>query len=154
MPPPASRWLSLWLIPEQIASYDPQTVLSAWAQAGLGLENLVVGGLTQIEAGQGKERFFSWGQGGFRVFCPQNGAALATDFGRAMGQWRAGGPRQLACGCGQMHDLHALHFQPPAGFAQTWIGLRGAVESEVSPIALEIVRAYWGDVRVLPHRGA
>ena len=97
--------------------------------------------------------FLSSGIGGFRVFCPVCGASVGAGFVGVLGGWRAGGSRELVCGCGQRSDLAALRYLPEAGFARSWLELRDVQGTELRPEAMNLLTAVWGGLRVLAHRG-
>lgn len=70
-----------------------------------------------------REQFVSSGQGGFRVRCPAGAGNVTNRFVPAIGKWRAGGGRTMACVCGTGHDLIDLDYQPACGFAREWVEL-------------------------------
>lgn len=100
-----------------------------------------------------RERFVANRQGGFRVFCPKDGTNVVPAFNPALEAWRAGGPRLLACACGEPHDLADLDYRPPAGFARGWVCLTDAGTLELTPEALALAEAEFGRVRVVARRG-
>ena len=60
--------------------------------------------------------------GGFRIHCPDCGAALALAFGRAVESWRRGGDPLLRCPfCGASRPVWSVPLAPRGAFA------RGAV---------------------------
>ncbi len=101
----------------------------------------------------GRERFFANGQGGFRVACPLDDRLLAGPFRVAIEAWRAGGPRSLSCPCGQEHDLDALRFEPPAGFAREAVVVNDAPSAELAADTLAAVATLWPGVRLVGSRG-
>lgn len=168
MPPPATRRFSLLLLPPEIE--DPpdrvDAALRALGQAGFvtsdgrpGLRGLVEGGFAALtrEGGAGVV-FLSNGQGGFRVACPRTGESAVPAFNRAITAWRAGGPRRLACPCGQPHDLADLRYRPAAGFARAWLRLADPARAELTPEGEAALVAAWGGaqgaaVRIVGRRG-
>lgn len=94
-------------------------------------------------------RFYSPGQGGFRVRCPTCKNNLVPAFSSAL-------TRQdivLRCICGQELALAELDFQPPCAFASACLELRDVQESTLFPDAQRLLEQSWGGLRVLLHRG-
>lgn len=95
----------------------------------------------------GARGFWSSGQGGFRVFCPDvpGGAPITAAFVPALEAWRRGGPAALGpCPrCGAEHRLDALRFAPEAAFAPAALRLidvgRAWLEPGELPAALAAV---------------
>jgi len=91
--------------------------------------------------------------GGFRVSCSSCGANVVPAFSRAMGQWRAGGERRLACPqCGVSTDLAELDFRPPAAFG-AWAFV--VADTEAASLPTEAHRAVvdaLGSVRAVLRR--
>lgn len=139
---------------------DAAAVLDRWRAAGFlagdrpGPRPLVPGGFARVRADLGdRVRFVANGMGGFRVYCPDTGANVVPSFDRALEAWRAGGPRALACTCGALHDLAALDYRPPAGFARGWIAVEDAAAVDIDPAALAEAEACLGEVRIVLRRG-
>ncbi len=152
MPPPINR-LNLRICPADPARADAEALLDRWTDAGIGRDNLVEGGVLRIRAVQMPgTTFLSCGQGGFRTLCPNEGRPI-LEFSRVLTAWRAGGPRELFCGCGQVHDLQDLCFVPSAAFARSWIEAVGADTDRLHPDALPLAEAAWGGARFVAHRG-
>lgn len=161
MPPPARHQLALLVLPaEPDGPLDRGSALmAAWRAAGFALgpgpgHPLVEGGCAAARAcAAPAARFLANRQGGFRVRCPATGANAVPAFSRALEAWRRGGPRRLACDCGATHDLNALDFAPPAGFARSWVEVVDAASPVLLPEAARIVEEVWGESRVVWRRG-
>ena len=162
MPPPASRRLSLLLMPRDADRTEPAAfeVLARWAHAGFlppgdhGSPSLVEGGCASVRAmSSGVQRFLANRQGGFSVRCPASGVNLVPTFVPALTAWRRGGPRYLGCVCAKDHDLVDLEFAPAAGFAFQWVELFDVDGAEVVPEALALAAEVWGGVRMVGRRG-
>lgn len=147
MPPPASHRLDLLLLaptPEAPGAWA-DAALDRWRTEGFvvgdapGPNELVAGGFAGVwvESDE-RERFFANRQGGFRVRCPLGGANVVPAFNPAMTAWRSrNGPRHLVCpDCGAVHDLAALDYAPPAGFARGVVVIAEAEASELSAAGL------------------
>ncbi|MES2640556.1 MAG: hypothetical protein V4850_13770 [Myxococcota bacterium] len=161
--PPAAHRLSLLLLPA-----DPERPVDfverlfealedgGWIDedGGPGPRPLVVGGFARARVERfDRVHFASSGQGGFAVRCPVTEQNVVAAFGRALEAWRAGGPRQLDCACGQAHDLVELHYLPEAGFARGWITLVDVQGVELTADAhAEAERLLMG-VRIVIRRG-
>jgi hypothetical protein len=91
------------------------------------------------------EQFVSSGQGGFRVSCPVDARNATAAFVPALEAWRRGGARNLACACGDSHDLTALIYRPACGFAKQWLEFSdvGAADIAASDALLEGTRVIW-----------
>ena len=94
-------------------------------------------------------RFYSPGQGGFRVRCPHCQNNLVPAFSSALTRQDLA----LRCTCGQEFPLTALEFQPPCAFASACLELRDVQESTLFPDAHRLFEQSWGGLRVLLHRG-
>lgn len=161
--PPAAHRLSLLLLPADLdAPGDTVTAaLAALRDEGFiaadgapGARALVSGGfgVARAEVFDGL-RFASNGQGGFAVRCPVDGANLVGAFNRALPAWRAGGPRTVACPCGRIHDLAALHYLPDAGFARGWLVLSDVCGLDLTPEGRSAVTTRLPGVRIVVRRG-
>ncbi len=142
MPPRASSRLRLFVLPGADDATPAAQVLVAVGSLGTG-----------TEAWSGRERFFANGQGGFRVGCPLDGRSLTGPFRVAIEAWRAGGARSLACPCGDQHDLDALRYEPPAGFAREALVVNDALSAELPPPTRSAIATLWPGVRVVGSRG-
>lgn len=100
-----------------------------------------------------RERFVANRQGGFHVRCPADGSNVVPRFNKALEAWRVGGPRALECACGATHDLAALDYRPPAGFARGWVVLTDVGGAELTAAALALAEGELGRVRVVGRRG-
>lgn len=161
--PPAAHRLSLLVLPadpERPGDFVDRLFESlkdgGWIDedGGPGPRPLVVGGFARarVERFHGVH-FASSGQGGFAVRCPVTEQNVVAAFSRALEAWRAGGPRQLDCGCGQRHDLAELHYVPEAGFARAWVALVDVQGVELTTDAhAEAGRLLMG-VRIVVRRG-
>lgn len=113
-----------------------ESLQARWQQRGWldGATSAPAGGFDALRLDDpGRVAFYANQIGGFRVLCPEVGGNLVPLFVAAMGTWRAGGDRGLACPhCGQVHDLAALRFAPEAGFARGAVVLAGVRRAEVS----------------------
>ncbi len=95
--------------------------------------DLVGGGFLQARVVPfDSEQFISSGQGGFRVWCPDGGPNITAAFARALTNWRAGGARSMACGCGAVHDLPDLDYRPSCGFSRGWVELVDVGSSDLT----------------------
>lgn len=160
--PPAVHRLSLLILPgapdappEALATLVDHLRAGAWLEGDRpGPRPLVHGGFAfaRMERFE-RPRFASNGQGGFRVECPITGENAVPIFNAAFARWRAGGPRELACGCGARHDLDALAYSPPAGFARGWLALVDVGGVQLDPAAEAEVARVLGGVRVVARRG-
>ncbi|MFZ5478115.1 MAG: hypothetical protein ACOZNI_15210 [Myxococcota bacterium] len=145
--------LTLHVLPPGVDDpVDP--LVAAWREFLDGARPLVAGGFARARV----ERFDGHGfasnqRGGFRVGCPRDGRNLVPAFNRAYPAWREGGPRALACDCGERHDLADLRYAPDAGFARGWIALAGAGDADVTPEARAVADAAVGRVRIVLRRG-
>ena len=147
MPPRAASRLSVIVLSP--GGPPPEVVLER-----LGEQPLFDGGerLCRAEISP-RGRFFSSGQGGFRVSCPVDGRVITSAFVPALEGWRRGGCREIQCPCGLRHDLDALDYTPPAGFAAAWIEARDVGSVELSAPAAAILREMWPDCRLVGQRG-
>jgi hypothetical protein len=143
--------LTLHVLPPGVDDpIDP--LVDAWA--GLAPTDILAGGYARARVERfDAPRFVSNQRGGFRVTCPRDGRNVVPAFNRALPAWRAGGPRTLACGCGEVHDLADLAYFPPAAFARGWIALEGAEAVELLPEARRLAEAAIGRVRIVVRRG-
>jgi hypothetical protein len=94
-------------------------------------------------------RFYSPGQGGFRVACPDCKNNLVPSFSLALTRQES----DVLCSCGRRHPLHTLDFQPPCAFACACLELRDVQESSLFPEPRRLLEQSWGGLRVLLHRG-
>ena len=94
-------------------------------------------------------RFYSPGQGGFRVTCPHCHHNLVPSFSSALTRQE----QTLLCPCGRRLPLSTLDFQPPCAFASACLELRDVQEPTLFPEALQLLEQSWGGLRVLLHRG-
>lgn len=147
MPPRASSRLRLILVPAGPGFPPAEVVLGALRSLDWGVAP------ESARAWSGPERFFANGQGGFGVRCPEGGASVADRFVTALEAWRRGGERALGCACGQVHDLAALDYAPPAAFASTAIELADVGSAELAEPAAAALGAFWPGFRVVGSRG-
>ncbi len=162
MPPRASRRLAVLLLPDEpSAPRGLGTIAFAALEARSLTARVVIGGNGLVGP---EERdaiaFVSNRQGGFSVRCPLPPSApggsppiLTRQFAGALERWRSGAERSVVCECGTRHDLAALAFAPPAGFARTWLRIEDAASGDVDPVALTAVAEVFGGVRILLRRG-
>ena len=163
MPPPASHRLDLLLLAptSETPGSWAEGVIDTWREAGFllgegpGPRELVAGGFLRVWAEvHDHERFHANRQGGFRVRCPRDAGNVVPAFNPAMSAWRAGrGPRSLRCPtCGEVHDLAALDYQPPAGFARGLVVIAEAEANAPSEAAMAAILTL-GAARLLWRRG-
>ncbi len=140
--------------PDTVPSSEVITALSAWLD-DVGPGALVDGGGAGWGLDQpGKAVLYANRQGGFHVRCPACAAPLARAFGVAVGRWRAGGAREVACGaCGTSHDLDGLDFRPPAAVASFALVIRDAADGRLRDEGRRAVERFLGPVRVVGRRG-
>jgi len=149
VPPRASSRLNLLVLRPPGGGQAPEAVLAA-----LGAQPISAGGERLRRSGSAdSERFFANAQGGFRAFCPAAGASLTERFVGALEAWRGGGARTIHCTCGAEHDLAALDFRPPAGFAAAWIEARDVGSVDLDPVANAVLTRLWPGFRVIGSRG-
>lgn len=147
MPPRASSRLRLFLVPGPAGGPPAAEVLAGLAEIDWGV------GADAVRAWSGAPRFFANAQGGFRVSCPTTGGSLVAGFPAALEAWRLGGPRQLACACGAVHDLDTLAYAPAAAFASTAIELWNVPDADLPPAAARALGGWWPGFRVVGSRG-
>ena len=155
MPTPPSPRLGLLVVPSDptLPTAAVEAVRASWHAAGID-ERLVPGGHGRVWTDAGTSvRFVSTRQGGFRVGCPRDGRTVVAGFVRALSAWRAGGPRRLACVCGEVHDLADLAYAPPAAFATAWIVVEDVAAPALDPVAASLAKELWGEVRIVLRRG-
>ncbi|MFN7142967.1 MAG: hypothetical protein ACK4YP_04275 [Myxococcota bacterium] len=159
--PPAVHRLSILLLPadpdtpgERAEALRARLERDGWLSGDTpGPRALVDGGFARARVEVfDTPRFASNNQGGFRVSCPVDGASVVVPFSRALERWRNGGPRALACTCGETHDLAALVYAPEAGFARGWLALLDVGGAAVDPAALALADEVLGGVRVVARR--
>jgi hypothetical protein len=93
-------------------------------------------------------------QGGFRVRCPRTGEPIAAVFAAALGAWRAGGPRELACpSCGETHPLEAVPADPAIALGPWAIATIDIDGTTLSAGASRWIEEAVGDVSVVLRRG-
>lgn len=90
--------------------------------------------------------------GGFRVSCPACGANVVPAFNRALTEMRAGGSREVTCGCGSVRPLEDLHHQPPAALGRMAIVTSDVGRPALEPDAMARVQAALGPVRTVLRR--
>ena len=173
MAAPASHRLDLLVLPPSLdqgrAALEP--LLRAWeALPGGPVEGGCIALAVEPAPGSAPPpaeplRFVANRQGGFRVRCPDTGANVVPRFNAAVTAWRdaqARAPdatdhralRALDCPCGRRHDLVALDYHPPAGFARAWIVLREVADPALRPEAQALAeRLLGGAPSVLYRRG-
>ncbi len=149
MPPRASSRLNLLVLRPPGGGPAPEAVLAA-----LGARPISAGGERLRRPGSAdSQRFFANAQGGFRVYCPVDGGSLVDRFVGALEAWRGGGARTIHCNCGAEHDLAALDFRPPAGFAEAWIEARDVGSMDLDAAVVEVLMQLWPGFQVVGSRG-
>jgi hypothetical protein len=161
-----SHRLDAWVLPASPEFRpDPQrldTLLADWAAQGIvpntarigevGAKQVFAGGFRQLQIHAPESvRFVANQVGGFRVFC--GGTNLTHAFTQAMGRWRSGGERTLACpGCQASHPLETLEFRPNAGFYRFALAFSDIGQAGLLPEANKEMLALLGELTVVYRR--
>ncbi len=165
MPRPTHR-LSLYLVPDDPDRGFDRSRLDAALDSlrsegvlqGLGpgpdAARLVPGGFRRLRIDLPDQPvIYGNRQGGFYARCPECGAHLAASLGPVLRSWRAGGGRDVPCGCGAQSDLARLDYAPPAAIGRFALELRDVGGPELTAEGKPWVEAGIGSFVVVGSRG-
>ncbi len=151
-----SHRLDLVCVPQDRSRVpDPAAFAQAMAQVDGAFATLVEGGAgtVRLDLPQGRAIYGNIA-GGFRVFCPADGGAIAKPFAGAVERWKAGGPFMLSgCpSCGGDHALDAIDCRPVVAFGRGAVVFADIGGADLLPAGRAWAEALLGPVHVVLRR--